>query len=333
MDGILDNRTRQQATILRITFGWVLACSAFILGEELLGLVRHGWTSGTQLGLINTLLFLGLFWFEILPAHRAYRPVGRSLRKLEASEFAIVDAMVTRSRIVTLNADLCLSCQYFEAHQSSRPATDVEIALAKEMSRRAADLKAEARIVMRVAENSVRGWQRILDLADAGMERRLSRRMRRLWRERASLPESLTDTAARIAGGRRAYLRESWHADLAGVPEQDYVLSGAQRGRMAAGFLLAAVRMRLRDVAAPLWRPVEWVLATETRTNSVITASVGALVIYFCKSEGAHALITERWKPCAAFGAGLYGLARWLRRLRGIELAERRGPDRPGGAR
>ncbi|MFJ7258476.1 hypothetical protein ACIQWV_39765 [Streptomyces sp. NPDC098085] len=86
------------------------------------------------------------------------------------------------------------------------------------------------------------------------------------------------------------------------------------------GFLLAAVRMRLHDLARPAWRPVDWVLRASSRTNAFIASAVGAQAIYIVGDGGLPALGTEVWEPCGIAGASLYVMARWLRRVRGVEL-------------
>ncbi|SER62690.1 hypothetical protein SAMN04487983_101987 [Streptomyces sp. yr375] len=59
--------------------------------------------------------------------------------------------------------------------------------------------------------------------------------------------------------------------------------------------------MRLRDLTAPLWLPVDWLLPVETRTHGLITLTVGAQVVYVEYVEyedGFHALVTEGWGWC-----------------------------------
>ncbi|MEU6259142.1 hypothetical protein [Streptomyces sp. NPDC047043] len=135
--------------------------------------------------------------------------------------------------------------------------------------------------------------------------------------------------AAALAGRRRNFL-SAWLADLAGDPEDGIVLSRWQQRRLASGYVVAAVRMRLHDLAVPVWRPIDWLLAAESRTNAVITVAVGALVIYIDLSDGLHTLATEGWGWCAGCGGSLYMLFRWLRRIRGIEIANPSGPPHSG---
>lgn len=132
----------------------------------------------------------------------------------------------------------------------------------------------------------------------------------------------LTATAVRLVGSRRRHLLQEWQAHLAGAPEEGVVLTPGERRRYAAGFVLSALRMRLHDIAHPLWRPVDWLLTKDSRTNGFIAAVVGAQAIYIVGDGGIPALVAEVWEPCGILGAGLYVLARWLRGLRGIELAK-----------
>ncbi|MBB3075573.1 hypothetical protein [Streptomyces violarus] len=117
-----------------------------------------------------------------------------------------------------------------------------------------------------------------------------------------------------------------WRAHLEGDPESGVTLTPWQQRRYAAGFLIAALRMRARDLLCPLWRPVDWLLSKDSRTNGVIATVVGAQAIYIVDDGGIPALVTEIWEPCGILGAGLYVLARWLRRVRGVELATPSSP-------
>ncbi|WP_150134052.1 hypothetical protein [Streptomyces hyaluromycini] len=130
--------------------------------------------------------------------------------------------------------------------------------------------------------------------------------------------------ASFIVGERRAYLGEEWAAVLAGDPENGIVLSPRRRLRYVTGFLWAALRMRLRDVAAPLWLPVDWLLSAESRVQGVTAFTVGAQVVYVEYQDGFHALVTEGWGWCAGCGVALRLFVGWLRRIRGIELASTR---------
>ncbi len=79
--------------------------------------------------------------------------------------------------------------------------------------------------------------------------------------------------------------------------------------------------MRVHDAVRPLWLPVDWVLRSQQRTNGFIAAVIGTQAVYIVGDGGLASLVTEVWEPCAIAGASLYVLSRWLRRVRGIELA------------
>ncbi|MFG3257618.1 hypothetical protein [Streptomyces sp. NPDC048172] len=152
----------------------------------------------------------------------------------------------------------------------------------------------------------------------------MSHRNARAHRTREPSGRSL-GLASLVAGRRRPHLRGEWAAVLAG--EDGEGLPGRRRRRLVAGFLLAAVRMRLRDLAEPLWRPFDWLLAVEARTNAANAAAVGALVVYIHATDGLHTLLTEGWAWCAGCGVAVRMLFAWLRRVRGIELAARPTDD------
>ena len=124
-----------------------------------------------------------------------------------------------------------------------------------------------------------------------------------------------------VAGGHRSHVREEWASVLAGDPGNGIVLSRRRRLRYALGFLWAALRMRLRDLTAPLWTPVDWLLSVETRTHAFITLAVGAQVVDTEYEDGFHTLVTEGWGWCAGCGIALRLFVGRLRRIRGIELA------------
>ena len=125
--------------------------------------------------------------------------------------------------------------------------------------------------------------------------------------------------AARLAGRRRLHLRDEWAALLAGEDGQG--LPREARRRMLSGFLLAALRMRAHDFLGFLWSPVDWLLSTAARGQAVTASAVGALAVYIQATDGLHTLLTEGWAWCAGCGVAVRMGLVWLRRVRGIELA------------
>ncbi|MFE0179093.1 hypothetical protein ACFWZ2_42990 [Streptomyces sp. NPDC059002] len=134
-------------------------------------------------------------------------------------------------------------------------------------------------------------------------------------RPRKAAASSALNLAAVIAGSSRAHLREEWASLLAGDPENGVTLSPERQRRYAAGFVFAAIRMRIGDMAVPLWVPVDWLLASDSRVNAALTCGVGSLAIYIQWQDGLHMLLTEGWAWCAGCGVALRMLFAWLRRV------------------
>ncbi|WP_051757198.1 hypothetical protein [Kitasatospora purpeofusca] len=145
----------------------------------------------------------------------------------------------------------------------------------------------------------------------------------------ASRGRHLTGFAAWVAGSRRAHLRTSWLADLAGAPEDGLALNGRQRMALALGFVVAALRLRLHDLSRPLWAPVDWILSAPSRVRTAITTLVGTQAVYIDATGGLHELLTDGVQACGVTGAGLYCLSRWLLRVRAVELASRTRETQP----
>ncbi|MFD9068382.1 hypothetical protein ACFVZ3_43505 [Kitasatospora purpeofusca] len=141
----------------------------------------------------------------------------------------------------------------------------------------------------------------------------------------------LTEVGLVLAGRRRAHLRQAWMADLGGDVDSGIVLSPWRRRTLAAGFLWAGLRLGLRDTLGALWRPVDWVLASASRTRNTIAAATGTLAVYVDATGGLHQLMTTGAVICPTTTGTLYALAHWLRRVRGTEPTDRTSPPkRPG---
>ncbi|MGI5445756.1 hypothetical protein ACQEVM_08400 [Streptomyces sp. CA-243310] len=143
----------------------------------------------------------------------------------------------------------------------------------------------------------------------------------------ARLTRGTAFLAAKLAGERRS---QAWRADFDGHAESGHVLSPKAQRRHAFGLLVAAMKMRLRDLVRPLWAPVDWLLRSNIRTNGFITAIVGSMAIYIQWKNGLNTLLLEGSQACGLVGAGVFGLTRWLRTIRGIEPPE---ADRPEPAK
>lgn len=176
-------------------------------------------------------------------------------------------------------------------------------------------------------DDALRSAQASLVLSYTITHQALSAKLRDWWSGHERAGESITSLAAFVAGRGRADLHGEWLADLAGAPECGLTPSPWQRVRMAAGFVVAALRMRAHDLSAPLWRPVEWLVSKEERTNTFIALVIGIMAVYIDVSGGLRDLIVEGIGSCGVAGTSLYALANWVRRARSVELVGRRRPD------
>ncbi|MFF1300479.1 MULTISPECIES: hypothetical protein [unclassified Streptomyces] len=66
-----------------------------------------------------------------------------------------------------------------------------------------------------------------------------------------------TALAVRVADSGRAHLRSEWQAILTSSDAPDAGLAPRQRRRLARGFLLAALLLRLRDLLGWLWALID----------------------------------------------------------------------------
>lgn len=142
-------------------------------------------------------------------------------------------------------------------------------------------------------------------------------------RQRSFTPspaQSLTSFAALIAGRRRRPdLRDEWRSHLGG--ESGSGLSPRRRALAALGFIVAAFRYRLRDVADIAWVPADRVLGSRTLSNLFVlvpTVAVGVINFFHAGAIG----ITESMENIAATVALFYGLIRCGRWWRGVKLPD-----------
>ncbi|WP_125935297.1 hypothetical protein [Streptomyces sp. WAC 06738] len=157
------------------------------------------------------------------------------------------------------------------------------------------------------------------------MQRRLPHRriLARLGgRPDATLADGLITLALLLGGSRAAGLQDAWRADLVDVPEEGTVLGRGERLHHALGIVVAAVKLRLHGFAGTWWRPVDWVLSTQERTNTLIALAVGAHIIYLSHTAGLGQVIAVDWQSPVGLAAGLVWLSSWLKKRRGIELAD-----------
>ncbi|MEE4546355.1 hypothetical protein V2S66_30885 [Streptomyces sp. V4-01] len=141
--------------------------------------------------------------------------------------------------------------------------------------------------------------------------------------EPAERDRAVVRLASALAGQGEDRLNE-YLDDVAGARE----VSSAFARRQIRGYYRSAVRARLRNGTRSLWRPVDWVLVSSSRTQTIIAAAVGAQAVYIDVEHGLDALMTVGFACCGSCAAILVAAAAGLRRVRSLELAERQGHTR-----
>lgn len=123
-----------------------------------------------------------------------------------------------------------------------------------------------------------------------------------------------------MAGSSRTALRSDWSAVLAESPPNEAI-------RKTAGMVVAALRLRVSDVAEACWWPADRVLASRSLSNIVVFGPAVAVTwVLFRHSGGIWVLgNTESIAVVAAALRGLIVLGRWWR---DVAPPERQTPDR-----
>ena len=145
--------------------------------------------------------------------------------------------------------------------------------------------------------------------------------------------ELLAGDLARLAGliaggGKHAHLREAWAADLYGDPDADEIPHEWRRARLAAGFVRAAFRCRLDDVADMTWRPVDVVLSSWHGSNLAVLLPVTVALGLILARDGIYGLITNAENLGVIAGApyGVIRAGRWYRQVDAPKRPEKSGP-------
>ena len=135
-----------------------------------------------------------------------------------------------------------------------------------------------------------------------------------------------TDAAGVLAGwlvgSKRAYLQDAWAADLHGDPDRGKPSSG-RRLRLATGFVVAAIRVRLKDLAELAWQPVDALLASWRGSQIVILVPVvtTAAVAVVCSSGLYGVVVNADNLTCIATAS--YLAIKGLRRYPNISSPKR----------
>ena len=139
-----------------------------------------------------------------------------------------------------------------------------------------------------------------------------------------------TDAAAGLAGwlvgSRHAHLRDAWAADLYGDPERGRPPADQQL-RLAAGFVVAAIRMRLQDLTNLAWRPVDVLLASSYGSRLAIPTPSAIAVVMVVHSSGLYGLVANA-ENLTCIATAPYLAVKGLRRYRHISPPKRQGKQK-----
>jgi hypothetical protein len=169
------------------------------------------------------------------------------------------------------------------------------------------------------------GWRTLLRWNLEWLVARYLGRFRRTVRN--ALPSErvapwLTRAAGLLAGRRHGHLRAAWEADLWGDPETGEAPSTQKRLRLAAGFVVAALRCRLDDAAALVWRPVDLLLSSWHGSNLAVLLPATIAVGLVLPREGFYGLIANA-ENLGVIAAAPYAAIRGLRKYRQIDAPKR----------
>jgi hypothetical protein len=139
-------------------------------------------------------------------------------------------------------------------------------------------------------------------------------------------PEALTwglvEFARLLAGSRHAHLAEAWAADLYGDPEVGQRPPARRRLTLAAGFVVAALRLRLDDATALAWRPIDALLASWHASRLAMLTPVTVAVGLVLSREGLYGLISDA-DNLGVIAAAPYAAIKGLRKYRQIDSPKR----------
>lgn len=143
---------------------------------------------------------------------------------------------------------------------------------------------------------------------------------KRPWYARISA-QRLAGVAVFIAGRNRAALGSEWCAHLSG--ETGTGLPQGRQQQAAAGFVLAAVRYRLQDVADLAWQPVDAMIGSRELSNLVVLLATLGMAVVFLRDGGLYNFAVN-FQNVAAVWAAAYGLIRVGRWWRAVKPPERK---------
>ena len=129
--------------------------------------------------------------------------------------------------------------------------------------------------------------------------------------------QGMTGMAALVAGRRRRPdLRDEWRSHLA--EETGLGLPGWRRIRAALGFVIAAVRYRLRDAADLAWMLADRVLRSRRLSNLFVLIPTTIMAVFIFVHEGTLGVM-KAMESISATGLVLCTLVRGGRKWRDVK--------------
>jgi hypothetical protein len=132
-------------------------------------------------------------------------------------------------------------------------------------------------------------------------------------------PQRLTRLAILIAGRRGDDVCWEWRSHLAGETGAGW--PEGRQVREAAGFVLAAVRYRLYDLAELLWRPAEALLASRVLSGLFVLLPTLCVSVLFFVAGGLLGL-AEHLEDVAVLWGAAFGLIQAGRHWRDVKPPE-----------
>ena len=128
----------------------------------------------------------------------------------------------------------------------------------------------------------------------------------------------LAGLAALVAGPRWAGGLPEWMADLQSRTQDGRQLTWQAQLRFALGLLVAAIRMRLGDLARWADRRLDWVLATRERVFAATAVVVGVSTLALVVEGGGVTAAVTHARELGEVGVGVWSAGLLLRRIRGL---------------
>jgi hypothetical protein len=170
------------------------------------------------------------------------------------------------------------------------------------------------------------GWAALIPLAAFGALVALWQAWRFRPRRRSWTPDlvdfltgGLASVGAFLAGRQRAYLRETWRAELVKPRDlgQSQNLSNITKVAFAASFLVVGVRCRIADGAQLWWQAADRILASRFMSCLVRVAPCLTAIVLVIRHQGIYGLVSNAGdlSIIASASSGLIYAGRKLRKV------------------